>query len=115
MVDKLCHRLRTQPEGTEINLGNAISALARDIATEVLIGGSFNHLDVEDFHADLATLQQNAGEIWRTTKHIRWYGWLMQSIPRSIIDKMADKGVKTFLSYLEASPYEFPTHGYVSI
>lgn len=101
MVDKLCHRLRTQPEGTEINLGNAISALARDIATEVLIGGSFNHLDVEDFHADLATLQQNAGEIWRTTKHIRWYGWLMQSIPRSIIDKMADKGVKTFLSYLE--------------
>lgn len=102
MVNKFCHRLRTQPKGTVINLGNAISALTRDIATEILIGGSFNHLDVEDFHADLATLQQNAGEVWRTTKHIRWFGLLTQSIPRSIIDKFGDKGLKNFLSYLDA-------------
>ncbi|KAI1415025.1 trichodiene oxygenase [Hypoxylon sp. FL1857] len=103
MTSKLCHRLRTLPEGVEMNLGNAISALTRDIATETIIGGSFNHLDVEDFHADLATLQQNIGGIWRTTKHIRWYGPLLESIPMSILDKIGDNGLKTFLSYTEAS------------
>ncbi|CAJ2512682.1 Uu.00g008010.m01.CDS01 [Anthostomella pinea] len=101
MTEKLCRRLSALPSGETINLGNAISALTRDIATEVLIGGSFNHLEADDFHAELATLQQNGGEIWRTTKHIRWFGPLMQSLPLSVVEKLGDKGLLNFLSYIE--------------
>ncbi|KAI0474675.1 cytochrome P450 [Xylaria cf. heliscus] len=101
MTENLCQRLGALSKGETINLGNAISALTRDIATDFILGKSFNHLQVKDFHADLATLQQNVGEIWRTTKHIPWYGPLMQSIPLSVVKWIGDKGLLTFLQYVE--------------
>ena len=100
---KLCGILSSLRSDVPVNLGNAISAFTRDIATEFLLGQSFNHLDTEGFHGEMATLQQNGGKIWRTTKHVPWYGPLMQSIPMSIIEKSGDQGLLTFLSYVQVS------------
>lgn len=53
-----------------LNLGSAISAFVRDVATEFLLGQSYDNLGNEDFNAGMTAVFQGGGHIWRVTKHI---------------------------------------------
>ncbi|KAI4859370.1 cytochrome P450 [Hypoxylon rubiginosum] len=41
-----------------------------------------------------------AWTIWRTTKHLRWYGPLMKSLPMWLMQRTADEGVKNHIGFL---------------
>ncbi|KAF2105429.1 cytochrome P450 [Lophiotrema nucula] len=99
-LDKLCQRI-SQLAGTTCNLGAAISAFTRDNANEYIIGKAYNELDAEDFGIDLSIASQGSGVLWRTTKHVRWFGPAMRAMPIDWAMKAADEGTKSFLRYLQ--------------
>ncbi|KAF7336640.1 Cytochrome P450 [Mycena venus] len=100
-VDRLCGRISDfAVSKTALSLGAAISAFTRDVATEFILGKSYNSLGQEDFNAAMTTVFQNSGHIWRITKHVRWFGPTMMSIPRAFIIKTADEGTRGFFRYL---------------
>ncbi|KAI1397246.1 cytochrome P450 [Hypoxylon fuscum] len=101
-VIKFCGRI-SQFSGKIVNLGAAISALTRDIACEFTLDKTYASLDKEDFNIAVTTMLQNAGFIWRVTKHLPFFGPMMQSIPPSILSKIADTGTKAFLQYVKES------------
>lgn len=70
-----------------VNLGSALSAFVRDVATQWLLGKNYNNLDKEDFNSRMTAVFQGGGHVWRITKNFRWFGPLMMSIPSSIIEK----------------------------
>lgn len=102
-VDKLCKRLSQVPDGTTVNLGAAISALSRDVSTEFIINKSYDSLGQEDFNVGMTNVFQGAGYIWRTTKHVRWFGPALRSIPTNWLMKVADEGTKSLFRYQEVS------------
>ncbi|KAI1393370.1 cytochrome P450 [Hypoxylon trugodes] len=99
---KLCDRIdEFHKDARTVNLGSALSAFVRDVATEWLLGKSFNNLDKEDFNSQMTAVFQGGGHVWRMTKHFRWFGPLMKSIPPSIIKKIGDKGAIDLFSFLD--------------
>lgn len=98
-VDMLCKRLSEIPEGTRVNLGAAISAFTRDAATEFIINKSYDNLGQEDFNVSMTNVFQNAGYIARVTRHVRWFGPSLRSIPTSWMMKIADEGAKALFRY----------------
>ncbi|KAI0513333.1 cytochrome P450 [Xylaria bambusicola] len=59
-ADKLCNRLsRVSDSAKTVNVGAAISAMARDVSFEYILGRSHNSLDSEDF--DVAVLYAAKG------------------------------------------------------
>ena len=103
-VDTLCDRIsRFVDLKTTINLGTALSAYTRDVSTEFIIGKTYNSLDQEDFDVGMTNVFQNSGHIWRITKHVRWFGPTLKSIPLDWVMKTADEGTKAFFRYLKAS------------
>ncbi|KAH9904983.1 cytochrome P450 [Xylariomycetidae sp. FL2044] len=102
-VSLLCQRLEqiSKSNSPDIKLSTALGALARDVATSFLLGKSFGNLDAEDFHAGVGDTLQASGGIWRITKHIRWYGPMMQSIPTALIKKIGDQGIIQCLGFVE--------------
>ncbi|KAI1311466.1 trichodiene oxygenase [Xylaria venustula] len=72
-LSKLCHRLddftesNRSTDSARLKLGTAISAFTRDVATEYLFG------------------------------HIRCYGWVMKSLPLSLVERLSDENGKAFL------------------
>lgn len=86
-----------------VNLGSAISAFVRDVATEFLLGQSYDNLGNEDFKAGMTAVFQGGGHVWRVTKHIPWFGPLLQSMPPSLVERIGDQGAKDFFKYLKAS------------
>ncbi|XXG96644.1 hypothetical protein Hte_002932 [Hypoxylon texense] len=100
---KLCYRLEQIADSNvgQASVGSAISAFTQDVVTEFALGKCFNNLDKPDFNADLATTLKNSGSLWRITKHIRWYGPLMKSLPMSFVEKVASDGAKTFLAFIK--------------
>ncbi|KAI1174876.1 trichodiene oxygenase [Nemania sp. FL0916] len=104
LVDQLCSRIDEFADGSKrarFSLSAAISALTRDVATEFILGKCYNNLGAQDFNLDLAVIFQNSGSLWRTTKHLRWYGPLMKSLPDWLVQRTADDGVKNFFSFLK--------------
>ncbi|KAK3391156.1 cytochrome P450 [Podospora didyma] len=103
-VDKLSARVLGLAEtGTTFNLGAAISAFARDVANEFILGKAYSELGLDDFGLGLSVASQGAGVFWRTTKFIPWFGPLIRAIPVSWVMKTADEGTKSFLRYLQQS------------
>ncbi|KAI1352257.1 trichodiene oxygenase [Xylaria sp. FL0043] len=106
-VSKLCYRLDEFAErssGTgdaRLKLGPAISSFTRDVAIEFLFGESHNNLDHLHFNPGLTTVLQASGAIWRITKHVRWYGRLMKSLPLSLVERLSDENGKAFLVFLK--------------
>lgn len=99
---KLCDRIDQFCGSTKIiNLSHAISAFTRDAAAEYIISKSYNNLDVEDFNAGMTDVFQSGGAVWRVTKHVRWFGPLMKSLPLSLVEKMGDEGTKVFFAFLK--------------
>lgn len=109
-VDKLCRRLSEFPETAVFNLGAAVSAFTRDTANEFIVGKQYNELQERDFGVALSHASQGGGVMWRTTKHIRWFGPAIRSLPIDWVLKVADDGTKAFLDYLQvSSPWEVTT------
>ncbi|KAI0403198.1 trichodiene oxygenase [Xylaria palmicola] len=103
LVEKLCSRIdefADKSNTAKLSLIAAISALTRDVATEFILGKRYNNLELRGFNGDLAVIFQNSGSLWRTTKHLRWYGPLMKSIPMWVVERTADNGVKNFFNFL---------------
>ncbi|ROW10899.1 hypothetical protein VPNG_05365 [Cytospora leucostoma] len=102
-VDKLCGRISELASGTIFNLGAATSAYTRDTANEFIVWKQYNELDEREFGVTLSHASQGGGIMWRTTKHIRWFGPTLRSIPIDWVMKLADDGTKAFLRYLQQS------------
>ncbi|KAI0595140.1 trichodiene oxygenase [Biscogniauxia sp. FL1348] len=104
LVEKLCQRIDAV-SGTQktINLGHAISAFTRDASTNFIVGKSYNNLDKEDFNQAMTKTIVGLGMLWRITKHIRWVGPLLLSLPTSIAKAIGDEGNKAFFVFLENS------------
>ncbi|KAI0517465.1 cytochrome P450 [Xylaria bambusicola] len=104
LVEQLCTRIdefADESSMTKLSLSAAISALTRDVATEFILGKRYKNLEVQDFNQSLAIILQNSGSLWRITKHLRWYGPLMQSIPMWLVERTADQGVRNFFDFLK--------------
>ncbi|KAK0624877.1 hypothetical protein B0T17DRAFT_507916 [Bombardia bombarda] len=86
-VDKLCQRLAAAVAGTGrvIDIGAALSALSSDVSTDYALGKSADNLLRDDFGSGITHFMQGNGEVWRLTKHIRWYGPAMLSIPKDFL------------------------------
>lgn len=80
-----------------------MSAYTRDTANEFIVGKQYNELDEREFGVTLSHASQGGGIMWRTTKHIRWFGPTLRSIPIDWVMKSADDGTKAFLRYLQVS------------
>lgn len=101
-VEKLCGRI-SQFAGNTINLGAALSAIAQDVSCEFVLSKTYDSLGKDDFNAGMTNMFQQAGFIWRITKHVPWFGPIVKSIPPNLMLKVADEGTKSFLEYLQVS------------
>lgn len=101
-VNKLCQRIDEYANSKEtLNLGVAISAFTGDVATEYILGKSYNNIDRQDFNVNMTSVLQSNGAIWRVSKHVRWLGPTMKSLPISFVEKMGDDSVKAFFAFLK--------------
>ncbi|KAI1261742.1 cytochrome P450 [Xylariaceae sp. FL1019] len=97
---RLCQRL----EGLvsqEVKLANALGAYTRDVATEFLLGKSFDNLSADDFRAGVGSTLQESGAIWRITKHLRWYGSMIKAVPLWLVKKVGDPSIVQCLEFVE--------------
>ncbi|KAJ4423384.1 hypothetical protein N0V82_001988 [Gnomoniopsis sp. IMI 355080] len=102
LTGRLSDRIEDYAGRTEsINLGSAVSAFVRDVATELLLDKTYDNLGSEDFNEGMTAVFQGGGHVWRCTKHMPWFGPLMKSMPSSVIEKIGDKGAKDFFGYLK--------------
>lgn len=101
-VDKLCDRLtKSAGSGEVIDLGAAVTALARDIAFDFILGRSTNSLDQEDFDVEILQVVQGGGALWRLSKHVRFVLPLLNSIPLDWAIKISDDKMKNFFRHLK--------------
>ncbi|KAI2628595.1 cytochrome P450 [Hypoxylon sp. NC1633] len=101
-VEKLCGRVaRIASSRGKINLGAAITAIARDIANEFILGKSYNSLDKDDFDISILNAGLGSGNIWRISKHIRWVSHTLMAMPTSWILRVADTDTKTFYLHVQ--------------
>lgn len=110
-LEKLTRRIAPL-DGKTFNLGAAISAFTRDVASTFVIGKSTNQLELEDFGVDISSHSQGAGQFWRITKHIRWFGPTFQRLPPGLMMMMVrDEKMRSFFQYLKVlCPSFFPQH-----
>jgi hypothetical protein len=103
-IERLCERVAEfAATGQAMDLGAAISAFQRDVSTEFILGKSYDSLNQPDFGVGMTRVMHGGGTIWRLTKHIRWYGPAMLSIPRDFLIKNADRDTANFMRYAKAS------------
>lgn len=100
LASKLCERLESS-QGSTVNISTAVSAFTRDVATEFVLEKNHHNLDNGNFGAEMTNVLQSSGAIWRTTKHVRFLGPLMKSLPMDWIEKTGDAGTKAFLGFLK--------------
>ncbi|RYP68390.1 hypothetical protein DL769_005518 [Monosporascus sp. CRB-8-3] len=66
MADKLCSRIDLfAGSKSTVNIGTAISAFTRDVATQFILGKDYRNIDTEDFNAGMIAVLQRFGAIWR--------------------------------------------------
>ncbi|KAK2592328.1 hypothetical protein QQS21_009986 [Conoideocrella luteorostrata] len=99
---KLCQRISEfSGSSRTINLSHAVSAFTLDVGSEFILAKSYNNLDVQDFNAAMTGVSESFGSIWRVTKHVRWIGPFMKSLPLSFIERISDDGTKAFMGFLK--------------
>lgn len=99
---KLIDRIRDTDQ-SRLNIGAALSALTRDIATEYILARNYHDLDKEDFGEGMTDVLQSSGAMWRITKHVRWFGPMMKSLPLDFVEKIGDAGTKAFFGFLKVA------------
>lgn len=112
-VDKLCDRLAKSAESEEtVDVGAAVTALARDIAFEFILAKSTNSLDQKDFDVDILQVVQGGGALWRLSKHVRFVLPLLNSIPLDWAIKISDDKMKNFFSHLKVRTQIIETYSF---
>lgn len=100
-VNKLHSRISdAATSGNAFDLGDALAATGTDIATEYILGKSFNNLDRIDFNKHMTNMIRSHGGMWRTTKHITFLGPILLALPLSVVEKMAGEDSKEFVAFL---------------
>lgn len=106
-VQKVCERFTAVAgTGRVIDIGGALSAYTGDIATEFVLSKSAGNLALEDFGASITHFMQGGGQVWRLTKHLRWYGPLLLAIPKDFLIKHGDAKLATFMRWTKSSEEE---------
>lgn len=101
-VEKLCDRLSKSAKcGEVVDLGAAVTALARDIAFDFILAKSTNSLDQPDFDVEILQIVQGGGALWRLSKHVRFVLPLLNSIPLDWAIKISDDKMKNFFRHLK--------------
>lgn len=102
LTDKLSDRLRGfAGSDSTVNLTAALSALARDVGAEFILGKRYGNLEAEDFNIGMTGVFSSGGKVWLLTKHVRWFGPLMKSLPLDFVEKMGDQGTKEFFGFIK--------------
>lgn len=86
--------------GTTFNLGAALTALARDVSNDYILGKSYNSLDCEDFDVMQLVVGQGVGAIWRISKFVRFIAPTIQALPITWLIKVGDSDSKAFFRHL---------------
>lgn len=95
--DKLCDRISVFVESQEaFNFGAAIAAFVRDVAFSFILGKNYKSLNKDDFDEAIVIASSGSGQIWRLTKHMRFIGPMLKSIPIGWIIKYSDHGTNLF-------------------
>ncbi|KAI0899294.1 cytochrome P450 [Annulohypoxylon nitens] len=101
-VARLCDRISDiSKSGGKVNLGAAVTAMARDVAMEFILGKTYNSLDSEDFNVAFIHAAQGAGPLWRITKHVGYVFHILNAIPLDWAMKISDDEMKTFFSHMK--------------
>ena len=107
-VNKLHARIDSEAASkTVFNLGAAFSAVSTDIATEYILGKSYDNLDRTDFNQNLMHMLQGSGGMWRATKHVRFLGPMMKAMPLPMLERIGDADVKAFVEFLKVSHCQY--------
>lgn len=85
------------------NLGAAFSATVTDVATEYILGKSYDNLDRIDFNQTLMNMLQGSGSMWRATKHVRFLGSMLKAMALSVLEVIGGPDVKAFVAFLTVS------------
>ena len=85
------------------NLAAALSATTTDVATEYILGKSYDNLGRTDFNQNFMNMLQASGGMWRVTKHIRFFGPMLKAMPLSMLERIGDADVKAFVAFLKVS------------
>lgn len=105
-VERLCARITAFAEsGSRFDLGAAVAAVAKDVATEFLLGKSYDSIGADDFDANLVVATAGAGSMWRTGKFVRWFSPLLQGIPPEWMVKIADPVMAQFFRAMVVSHF----------
>ena len=103
-VNKLRARIDNAAASKSVfNLGAAFSATTTDIATEYILGKSYDNLGRTDFNQSFMNMLQGSGSMWRATKHIRFLGPMLKAMPLSMLERIGDADVKAFVAFLKVS------------
>ncbi|KAI0147569.1 cytochrome P450 [Xylariaceae sp. FL1272] len=103
-VKRLSSRLCQRLEGLlfqEVKLASALGAFTRDVATEFLLGKTFDNLGADDFCAGVGATLQESGAIWRITKHLRWYGSMIKAVPLWLVKQAGGTVIVQCLEFVE--------------
>ncbi|KAI1495963.1 cytochrome P450 [Biscogniauxia marginata] len=101
-LGKLCDRISVFAESREtFNFGAAITAFVRDVAFDFILGKSYKSLDRDDFDQAMVTASSGSGQVWRATKHLRFIGPVLKSVPIDWIIKYGDHGTKLFFRFMK--------------
>ncbi|KAI1323784.1 cytochrome P450 [Xylariaceae sp. FL0255] len=101
-VTKLCDRLKEYAGSTTrpLSLRALTSCYTQDVGTEYILGKSHNTLETSNLDLETAYIAKGSG-IWRITKHIRWFGPAMKSLPISLHERMASDGMKRHIGFIK--------------
>lgn len=102
---KLTYRL-SEYDGLDetVNLSHAMSALARDVAGEFLLGRISDNLDAPDFKAEMTQMSQGFGSVWRYSKHTPFLARTLKLLHPSLMASIVPKGgAKEFFSFVVVS------------
>lgn len=87
-------------QGIIFDLGDALAATATDIATEYILGKSFNNLNRVDFNRPMTNMIRSHGGMWRTTKHVTFLGPILLAMPLSLLEKVSGEDSREFVAFL---------------
>jgi hypothetical protein len=105
-LSDLCDRIQEYDGSSRaLSIETTISAFAGDVATEYIIGKSYDNLGRQDFNANMTNVLQSSGAIWRITKHVRFLGPTLKALPIPIVEKMGDDGGQSILCLSQSMLY----------
>lgn len=89
--------------GKRLNLSDALSAFARDVSTEFMLGRCYGNLDHDDFNTRMTQATLSLTQLWMITKHLRWVGGTLMSLPIPVAKMIGGKQNQAFFAFLDGT------------